>query len=58
MLTLHFGNFAYLFEDPLYLNAYLSSIKIAFISTVLALLVGYPMAYYIARSPDRGGRSC
>jgi putrescine transport system permease protein len=52
VLTLNFGNFAFLFEDPLYLNAYLSSLKIAFVSAVLALLVGYPMAYYIARSED------
>jgi putrescine transport system permease protein len=52
VLTLNFGNFAYLFGDPLYLRAYLFSIRVAFISAVLALLVGYPMAYYIARSPD------
>jgi putrescine transport system permease protein len=52
ILTLNFGNFAFLFDDPLYLNAYLSSLKIAFISAVLALIVGYPMAYYIARSQD------
>jgi len=52
ILTLNFGNFAFLFDDPLYLNAYLSSLKIAFVSAVLALLVGYPMAYYIARSVD------
>ena len=42
----------YLFEDPLYVNAYVSSLKIAFVSATLALLVGYPMAYYIARSPE------
>jgi len=52
ILTLNFGNFAFLFDDPLYLNAYLSSLKIAFVSAVLSLLVGYPMAYYIARSQD------
>ena len=52
ILTLNFGNFAFLFDDPLYLNAYLSSLKIAFVSAVLALVVGYPMAYYIARSPE------
>ncbi len=46
------GNYAYLFEDSLYINAYLSSIKIAFFSTVFSLLIGYPMAYYIARSPE------
>ncbi|MBL4872315.1 MAG: ABC transporter permease subunit [Rhodobacteraceae bacterium] len=46
------GNYAYLWEDSLYINAYWSSIKIAFFSTVLALLIGYPMSYYIARSPE------
>ena len=52
-LTLHLSTFLYLTQDHLYLDAYLSSLKIAFISTVLALLVAYPMAYFIARSPDR-----
>jgi len=52
IVTLNFGNFAYLFDDPLYLNAYISSLKIAFISAVISLLVGYPIAYYIARSPE------
>jgi putrescine transport system permease protein len=52
VVTLSFGNFSYLFDDPLYLNAYLSSLRIAFISATLALLVGYPMAYYIARAPE------
>jgi putrescine transport system permease protein len=52
IVTLNFGSFAFLLDDPLYLNAYLSSLKIAFISAVITLLVGYPIAYYIARSPD------
>jgi putrescine transport system permease protein len=52
ILTLNFGNFGFLFDDPLYLRAYLSSIRIAFVSAVIALLVGYPIAYYIARSPE------
>ena len=52
ILTLNFGNFAFLFDDPLYLNAYLSSLRIAFVSAVLALVLGYPMAYYIARSQE------
>lgn len=50
IVTLNFGNFQFLLADSLYINAYLSSIKIALISTVLALLVGYPMAYVIARA--------
>ncbi len=46
-------NYQFLLEDPLYINAYISSIGTAFISTVVALLIGYPMAYFIARSDDR-----
>jgi putrescine transport system permease protein len=45
-------NYAYIWEDSLYVVAYLSSIKIAAISTLLALIVGYPMAYAIARARD------
>ena len=52
VITLNLGNFLYLLDDPLYLNAYLSSLRIAFVSAVVALLVGYPIAYYIARSPE------
>ena len=44
------GNFLFLFEDSLYWKAYLNSIKVAAISTLLCLLVGYPMAYAIARA--------
>ncbi|WP_108460720.1 ABC transporter permease subunit [Devosia naphthalenivorans] len=52
-LTLHLNNYIRLFTDGLYISAYLSSIKIAFISTVIALCIGYPMAYAIARAPDQ-----
>ena len=52
-LTLHFANYLRLFEDSLYVNAYLSSISIAFIATLIALVIGYPMAYFIARSAER-----
>jgi putrescine transport system permease protein len=45
-------NYWFLWQDTLYRNAYLSSIRIAVISTVFALLIGYPIAYYIARSPE------
>ena len=50
-VRLHFANFAFVFGDSLYLAAFLNSIKIAVISTLLALLLGYPMAYGIARAP-------
>lgn len=45
-----FDNFAYLWEDDLYANTYLNSLKISSISTILCLLLGYPMAYAIVRS--------
>jgi putrescine transport system permease protein len=52
-LTLHLNNYLRLFTDSLYVAAYLNSIKIALISTIIALLIGYPMAYAIARAPDQ-----
>ncbi len=49
-VQLDFGNFLFLVQDNLYWKAYLTSIGIAFVSTVLCLLIGYPIAYAIARS--------
>lgn len=49
---LDFENFVWLTEDDLYWKAYLSSLKIAVISTVLTLIVGYPIAYGMARAPQ------
>jgi putrescine transport system permease protein len=49
-IKLNVGNFLYLVEDSLYWKAYLNSIKVAFVSTLLCLLVGYPIAYAIARA--------
>jgi len=39
------------FGDRLYIEAFLDSLLIAGVSTVIALLIGYPMAYGIARAP-------
>jgi putrescine transport system permease protein len=47
---LDFENYLFLTEDPLYVNAYLSSLRIALISTFLLLLIGYPMALAMARA--------
>lgn len=49
-IKLNFATFANLFEDSLYWRAYLNSIKVAAISTFWCLLLGYPMAYAIARA--------
>ncbi|MBW7997809.1 MAG: ABC transporter permease [Candidatus Glassbacteria bacterium] len=54
-----YGGIDYLFTfenytraiDPLYLKIFLQSLKIATMTTVLALLLGYPAAYFIARAP-------
>jgi putrescine transport system permease protein len=48
-LKLNLSNFIELLRDAHYLQAYASSLKIAAISTLLCLLIGYPMAYVIAR---------
>ncbi len=48
---LDFENYAFIFSDPLYIAAYWSSLKIAAIATFLTLLVGYPIAYGMARAP-------
>ena len=48
---LDFENYWFILEDCLYINAYLSSLKIAAIATFLTLLVAYPMAYGMASAP-------
>ncbi|KAB1085217.1 ABC transporter permease subunit [Neorhizobium galegae] len=48
---LDFDNYLFLTGDPLYIEAYLSSLRIAVISTFLLLLIGYPMALAMARAP-------
>lgn len=49
-IQMNFGNFLFLLEDDLYWIAYLNSAKIALISTFFCLLLGYPMAYGMARA--------
>jgi putrescine transport system permease protein len=53
-LGVSFASFKLLFTDDLYLAAWLSSLRIAATSTLVTLLLGYPMAYAIARAaPQR-----
>ncbi|WP_445940907.1 ABC transporter permease subunit [Pseudomonas sp.] len=49
-LVLNLGNYIFLSEDALYLAAYLGSLKMATVSTLLCLVIGFPMAYAIARA--------
>ncbi|KIT15186.1 ABC transporter permease subunit [Jannaschia aquimarina] len=50
---LDFENYVWLTQDDLYWKAYLSSVRIAAISTALTLLVGFPLAYAMARAPEQ-----
>jgi putrescine transport system permease protein len=49
-IKLSMDNYLFLLTDDLYIRAYAKSLKLAFISMSLCLLIGYPMAYAIARS--------
>lgn len=51
MSQLDLENYNFIFSDPLYISAYWSSIKIAAVATFFTLLVGYPIAYGMARAP-------
>ena len=50
-LTLNFSIYQFIASDSLYFKTYLSSIKYALITTLLCLAIGYPFAYFMARSP-------
>ncbi len=50
-LTLNFSSYQFIASDSLYFKTYLSSIKYALITTLLCLAIGYPFAYFMARSP-------
>ena len=46
-------SYLFLFSDSLYIHAYLSSLKIAIISTILTLIIGYSIAYSVAKAPTQ-----
>lgn len=49
-IGLHLRTYALLFSDSLYIATYLNSVKMAAITTLCCALIGYPLAYHIARS--------
>jgi len=53
MLTfkIKLSNYLFLTSDPLYIETYISSLKFAAINTLICLAIGYPFAYFMARSP-------
>jgi putrescine transport system permease protein len=50
---LSFDNYRLLASDPLYALSYVKSVEIAAFSTLILLVIGYPLAYAIARTPRR-----
>ncbi len=52
-VSLSLDNYAYLLRDEVYATSYWYSIRTAFLATLACLLLGYPMAYAIARAPKR-----
>ncbi|WP_315777740.1 MULTISPECIES: ABC transporter permease [unclassified Bradyrhizobium] len=51
--ALSLDNFRLLLSDDLYLASYLRSVVVAATSTAILLLIGYPIAYGMARLPKR-----
>ncbi len=51
--ALDLENFRLLGDDPLYWQSYLSSLRIAALTTLIALAIGYPLAYAMALAPKR-----
>ncbi|WP_353172794.1 ABC transporter permease subunit [Paracandidimonas soli] len=49
-IALNLRGYALLFSDSLYIATYLNSVKMAAVTTLCCILIGYPLAYYIARS--------
>lgn len=50
---LDLDNFRLLVEDGLYGRSYLASLRIALLTTLVALAIGYPLAYAMASAPVR-----
>lgn len=55
ILLLDFENYAFVLGDWLYIYSYMQSVLLAALATAILVLIGYPVAYAIARSP-RGFR--
>ncbi|QIR15295.1 ABC transporter permease subunit [Shewanella aestuarii] len=52
-IFLNLGNYLLLLQDSMYYMSYLTSLKMALIATLGCLILGFPMAYAIARAPAR-----
>ena len=50
-VRLRFDNYLFMAQDELYFQTYVSSLKFAGITTAICLVLAYPFAYFMARSP-------
>ncbi len=50
-LKIRLANYLFVAQDDLYFETYLSSLRFAAITTVICLVMAYPFAYFMARSP-------
>ncbi len=48
-----FADFSEFFTDPFYLNILWTTVRVSLVSTAVSLLLGYPTAYFIARTHSR-----
>lgn len=46
------GNYIFIFSDSFYLRSYLNSLSLALVSTIICLIIGYPIAFYVAKSKE------
>jgi putrescine transport system permease protein len=49
-MQIKLSNYFFIAQDDLYVKAYLSSIQYAALTTAICLAIGYPFAYFMARS--------
>ena len=47
------NNYIYVLSDFYYFKSYLNSLSLAFTSTLICLLIGFPIAFYVAKSSER-----
>ncbi|MDR2646308.1 MAG: ABC transporter permease subunit [Holosporaceae bacterium] len=52
-IRINLGNYMLLFTDEMYVRGFITSVLVAGVSTICCLLVGFPMAYAIARTSEK-----
>ncbi len=53
LLTNGFSDFTDFFTDSFYLNILWTTVRVSLVSTLISLLLGYPTAYYMARTHSK-----